>query len=78
MATHQLKGALKAIKVKLKAANAAAPRLSSDVIVSGVNIFGYLSEVYNEGELAAESDALADVEQLLTGAYAQLEGSRNA
>ena len=55
MATHQLKGALKAIKVKLKAANAAAPRLSSDVIVSGVNIFGYLSEVYNEGELAADT-----------------------
>ena len=33
---------------------------------------------FAEGELAGESDALADVEQLLTGAYAQMEGSRNA
>ena len=33
---------------------------------------------FAEGELAGEGNALADVEQLLTGAYAQVEGSRNA
>ena len=33
---------------------------------------------FAEGEPAGESDALADVEQLLTAAYAQMEGSRNA
>lgn len=57
MATHDLKGAVKAIKVKLKtSSDPAGPRLSNDIIVSGVNIFGYLSEMYKDGNLPKMGD----------------------